>query len=105
MPAAVQSTQKEIVFHLPIDDVRPDLEELLSRLEDLRDEVKSYAGRIETALAGEQFFWTEQQLADKFECSVLSIQRKRRDGKIKFKRLPGGQAVFTRRHIEEFLAG
>jgi hypothetical protein len=104
MQGVAQSAQKEIVFHLPIDDVRPDLEELIGQLESVRDEIKSYAERIETALAGEQLFWTEEDLALKFECSVLTIQRTRRDGKIKFKRLPGGQAVFTRQHIEEFLS-
>jgi hypothetical protein len=85
-----------VTIDVPIEEPIQELRDLAARLEQL-------VGRIETALAGEQLFWTEQQLADKFECSVLSIQRQRRDGKIKFKRLPGGQAVFTRQHIEEFL--
>jgi hypothetical protein len=86
-----------VTIDVPIDEPLQELRGLIGRFEQV-------ANRIETALAGEQLFWTEEDLARKFECSVLTIQRTRRDGKIKFKRLPGGQAVFTRQHIEEFLA-
>ncbi len=93
-------------------EVQPDYEVLEVRIpkagavpEDLRsflDELPGYTERIEKAVAGEQLFWTEEDLAAMFECSVLTIKRERRAGKINFKRV-AGKPIFTRRHIDEYL--
>jgi hypothetical protein len=46
--------------------------------------------------------FTEQELADYFGISKLSLERLRRAGKIQFKRV-AGKIHYSRRHVEEFI--
>lgn len=82
--------------------------EMLEQMRSIADEMRGYTERIEKAVAGEQLFWTEEDLAEELtrrgvKCSVLTIKRERRAGKIPFKRI-AGKPVFARRHLEEFLS-
>jgi ribosome-binding protein aMBF1 (putative translation factor) len=101
-PAFIQSVDDEVIqIRFPREAQESiDVEQLRA----IADEIRSYTERIEKAIAGEQLFWTEEQLAEKFKCSVISIKRERRAGKIPFKRTPGGDVVFTKAHIEQYLA-
>ncbi len=67
-------------------------------------ELKEIVGELRELLksASAPISLTEVQLADYFECSLIWLQRQRRAGKIKFKRV-GNAIHYSRRHIEDFL--
>jgi ribosome-binding protein aMBF1 (putative translation factor) len=75
-PAFIQSVDDEVIqIRFPREAQESiDVEQLRA----IADEIRSYTERIEKAIAGEQLFWTEEQLAEKFKCSVISIKRERR---------------------------
>lgn len=101
-PRATRQVAATIQF--PIDEFAgAESEGLIPQLRAIADEIRGYTERIEAALKGEQFRWTDADLADMFECSELTIVRERRAGKIKYKRV-AGKAFYTRQHIEEYLA-
>lgn len=91
-------------IELPIDEFSsPESEGLIPQLRAIADEIRDYTERIEASVNGDRLFWNDAELADMFECSVLTIERERRAGKIKFKRV-AGKARYTRKHIEDYLA-
>lgn len=69
----------------------------------VREEVEKFAREFRSQIASEPLFYTEAGVAEKFGISEITITRMRRAGKIGYKRVGRG-VVFTRTHIEEFLA-
>lgn len=104
MAAAAPAIKRQIPFviEFPADEASPDIAGILEELRSIRNEIKGYTERFEAAANNEQLFWTEEGLADLFDISPLTVKRLRRAGKIKFKRV-AGKAVFTKRHLAEFL--
>ncbi len=67
-------------------------------------ELKKAIGELRELLknAYRPLSFSEQQLADYFGISKISLERLRRAGKIKYKRV-AGKVHYTQQHVEQFL--
>ena len=93
---SVKPETQQIVFTLPAN-LGGDPERI-NRLEAKIDELRT----LLTAAVG-KLWWTERELAAELpNCSLLTLQRTRRAGKIKYKRI-GNEILYSRKHIEDYL--
>lgn len=69
----------------------------------VREALRVWIDEFKELVSSEPLFYTDRTLADKLGIAELTVQRLRRAGKINYKRV-SGKAVYTRKHIEEFLA-
>jgi uncharacterized membrane protein (UPF0182 family) len=71
--------------------------EMIRELKQTVNELRALVSNIHAPIS-----FNEQQLADYFGISKLSLERLRRSGKIGYKRV-AGKIHYTRQHIEQFL--
>jgi hypothetical protein len=94
---------KQIIIPVPIElpegfggETIDELKALVRELSELRDALKASVGKT---------WWTEEELANEFpNCSLITLQRARRAGKIRYKRL-GNEILYSRKHIEDYING